>query len=65
LEFFSGGESDKIGEGPGIAKKIAEQGRDWTRKALRKEDMQIYMFRLLLEWGRITHDEREHLGFIM
>ncbi|KAK1238931.1 hypothetical protein MKX08_005992 [Trichoderma sp. CBMAI-0020] len=63
FEFFSGRSDDKDGQGPDMAKKIAEQGRDWTRKALRKEDMQIYMFRLLLEWGRITHDEREHLGF--
>ncbi|KAH6604392.1 glycosyltransferase family 90 [Trichoderma cornu-damae] len=63
VEFFSGGSNDKNGEGPDIAKRIAEQGREMTRKALRKEDMQIYMFRLLLEWGRITHDEREHLGF--
>ncbi|KAF3073258.1 Beta-1,2-xylosyltransferase 1 [Trichoderma lentiforme] len=63
LEFFSGGANDKDGEGPEIAKKIAEQGREWSQKALRKEDMQIYMFRLLLEWGRITHDERERLGF--
>ncbi|PNP47044.1 hypothetical protein THARTR1_10549 [Trichoderma harzianum] len=63
LEFFSGGAIDKDGEGPEMAKKIAEQGREWTQKALRKEDMQVYMFRLLLEWGRITHDERERLGF--
>ncbi|KAH8121916.1 glycosyltransferase family 90 protein [Trichoderma asperelloides] len=63
FEFFSGGPNDKNGQGRDMAKKIAEQGRDWTRKALRKEDMQIYMFRLLLEWGRITHDERENLGF--
>ncbi|PTB62620.1 glycosyltransferase family 90 protein [Trichoderma citrinoviride] len=65
LEFFMrGGADDKDGdEGPAMAKKIAEQGREWAQRALRKEDMQIYMFRLLLEWGRITHDEREHLGF--
>ncbi|UKZ81405.1 hypothetical protein TrVFT333_009177 [Trichoderma virens FT-333] len=63
VEFFSGGTNDKDGEGPGMAKKIAEQGRDWTQKALRKEDMQIYMFRLLLEWGRITDDDRDDLGF--
>ncbi|RFU76576.1 glycosyltransferase family 90 [Trichoderma arundinaceum] len=63
LEFFSGGANDQNGEGPEIGKTIAEQGREWTRTALRKEDMQIYTFRLLLEWGRITHDERENLGF--
>ncbi|KAJ5911850.1 uncharacterized protein N7473_001153 [Penicillium subrubescens] len=42
---------------------IAEQGRKWTEIALRKEDMEIYFFRLLLEWGRITDDQRDVLGF--
>ncbi|KAL7934612.1 glycosyltransferase family 90 protein [Trichoderma chlorosporum] len=65
LEFFSGGANDKGGEGQEMAERIAEQGREWAQRALRKEDMQIYMFRLLLEWGRITHDERDHLGFSM
>lgn len=63
FEFFGGGSNDKNSQGPDMAKKIADQGRDWARKALRKEDLQIYMFRLLLEWGRVTHDKREHLGF--
>jgi hypothetical protein len=43
-------------------KYIAEAGREWANKVLRKEDMEIYMFRLLLEWGRITDDDREELG---
>ncbi|OAT13936.1 capsular associated protein [Blastomyces gilchristii SLH14081] len=42
---------------------IAEEGRKWAEKALRKEDMEIYMFRLLLEWGRLTDDKRDQLGF--
>ncbi|OAX83385.1 hypothetical protein ACJ72_02260 [Emergomyces africanus] len=42
---------------------IAEEGRKWAQKALRKEDMEIYMFRLLLEWGRLTDDRRDELGF--
>ncbi|KAJ5934141.1 hypothetical protein N7466_003688 [Penicillium verhagenii] len=42
---------------------IAEQGRKWSEIALRKEDMEIYFFRLLLEWGRLTDDQREELGF--
>jgi hypothetical protein len=45
------------------AETIAMQGRDWTNKVLRKEDMEIYMFRLLLEWGRLTDDNREELGY--
>jgi hypothetical protein len=42
---------------------IAEKGRDWAQKSLRKEDMEIYFFRLLLEWGRLTDDQRDQLGF--
>jgi Glycosyl transferase family 90 len=44
--------------------RIAEQGRDWAGKVLRKEDMEIYFFRVLLEWGRLTDDNRENLGFL-
>ncbi|KAL2863890.1 putative capsular associated protein [Aspergillus lucknowensis] len=43
--------------------RIAEEGRRWAEKALRKEDMEIYFFRLLLEWGRLTDDRRDSLGF--
>ncbi|PNS20260.1 hypothetical protein CAC42_5710 [Sphaceloma murrayae] len=42
--------------------RIAEEGRRWAGKVLRKEDMEIYMFRLLLEWGRLTDDAREEMG---
>lgn len=42
---------------------IAEQGRKWAEKTLRKEDMEIYFFRLLLEWGRLTDDRRDVLGY--
>jgi hypothetical protein len=42
---------------------IAEEGRKWANQVLRKEDMEIYFFRLLLEWARLTDDNRENLGF--
>ncbi|USP77386.1 glycosyltransferase family 90 protein [Curvularia clavata] len=45
------------------AEKIARDGKVWTEKVLRKEDMEIYMFRLLLEWGRLTDDARTEVGF--
>ncbi|SMR52958.1 unnamed protein product [Zymoseptoria tritici ST99CH_1A5] len=45
------------------AKRIAEQGKEWAEKVMRKEDMEIYLFRLLLEWGRLTDDRRDELGF--
>ena len=43
--------------------KIAVEGREWAEKVLRKEDMEIYMFRLLLEWGRLTDDNRDRIGY--
>lgn len=45
------------------ARWIAEQGRKWADKAIRGEDMAVYMFRLLLEWGRIISEDRDDLGF--
>lgn len=45
------------------AERIALQGRDWVNKVVRKEDMEIYFFRLLLEWGRLVDDNRDELGF--
>ena len=44
---------------------IAREGKAWAGKVLRKEDMEVYFFRLLLEWGRVTDDNRENLGFVM
>lgn len=47
------------------AEAIARDGKVWTEKVLRKEDMEIYMFRLLLEWGRLTDERRKDVGFRM
>jgi Glycosyl transferase family 90 len=46
------------------AQKIANAGRDWAAKVARNVDMEIYVFRLLLEWARVTDDKRHRLGFI-
>jgi hypothetical protein len=45
------------------ARWIASQGKAWAEKALRKEDMEVYLFRLLLEWGRVIDDRRDEIGF--
>jgi hypothetical protein len=47
------------------AEAIARSGKVWTEKVLRKEDMEVYMFRLLLEWGRLTDERRKDVGFRM
>ncbi|RYP61411.1 hypothetical protein DL771_010141 [Monosporascus sp. 5C6A] len=51
------------GQGQADAREMARAGRDWAAAALRKDDMRVYMFRLLLEWGRVVDDNRESLGF--
>ncbi|KAI5864761.1 glycosyltransferase family 90 protein [Durotheca rogersii] len=47
------------------ARWIADQGRKWVDKAIRREDMEVYMFRLLLEWGRVIQEDRDSLGFTL
>ena len=46
-------------EGRLIARKIADQGREWWLRALRNEDMALYMYRLLLEWARLIDPKRD------
>jgi hypothetical protein len=46
-------------------KKIADWGREWAGQTLRNEDAEIYMFRLLLEYGRIMNDQRDKLGYTL
>jgi hypothetical protein len=45
------------------AERIAMDGKAWAERVLRKEDMQIYMLRLLLEYARVMDDDRETMGW--
>jgi hypothetical protein len=45
VRYFAREESGKV-EG----KIIAEESSEWARKVLRKDDMEVWMFRLLLEY---------------
>ncbi|ORY11304.1 hypothetical protein BCR34DRAFT_614650 [Clohesyomyces aquaticus] len=45
------------------AERIARESKVWAEKVLRKEDMEVYFFRLLLEWGRLTDEKRGEVGF--
>ena len=64
IAYFGGTEKGNGGNGhEREGERIAEEGREWAARVLRKEDMEIYMFRLLLEWARIVDDRREELGF--
>jgi hypothetical protein len=45
VQFFRQG-----GPGERDAERLAMQGREWAKKALRLDDMEVYFFRLLLEY---------------
>ncbi|USW47209.1 Putative glycosyl transferase CAP10 domain-containing protein [Septoria linicola] len=50
-------------EGRELATVVAEDGRSWAQKALRNEDFEVWLFRLLLEYGRVVDDNREGIGY--
>jgi hypothetical protein len=52
-----GGEDEAEGE------RIALRSREWAGKVLRNEDLEVWFFRLLLEYGRVIDDNRESIGF--
>ncbi|KAI1008042.1 hypothetical protein K3495_g193 [Podosphaera aphanis] len=45
------------------AEQIALKGKEWAEKVLRNEDLEVWFFRLLLEYGRLVDDNRETIGF--
>ncbi|KAI9929613.1 hypothetical protein MW887_001087 [Aspergillus wentii] len=48
-------------EGLALGKKVAQRSRDWSNQALRKKDMELVFWRILLEYGRILSDDRDEL----
>lgn len=45
-------------DGSKRAKQIADNGREWQSKALRKQDASVFLYRLLLEYARLLDDSR-------
>ncbi|KAI3542531.1 capsular associated protein [Colletotrichum abscissum] len=76
LDFFTDGDDDeprgwgvhkvlgKKSKGDDAARWIAEQGKEWADKVLRREDMRLYVWRLLLEFARVCDDHRDTLGYV-
>jgi hypothetical protein len=62
MEYFLGYKGH--GGHDSVARTIALNGKSWSERVLRKEDMQIYTYRLLLEYARICDDRRETLGYV-
>jgi hypothetical protein len=58
MRFFK---HEKLGDS--LAKRISEESTRWAEKTLRDVDLQIWLFRLLLEYGRVIDDRRAEIGF--
>ncbi|EIN13346.1 hypothetical protein PUNSTDRAFT_59402 [Punctularia strigosozonata HHB-11173 SS5] len=64
MAFFTGlGGDAQVAEKDALAKRIAEHGKEWTRRMWRKEDLTAYLFRLFLEYARLMSVEREKMDF--
>ncbi|KAF3025699.1 hypothetical protein E8E14_014105 [Neopestalotiopsis sp. 37M] len=57
MEYFLDGRDD-------AARRIAEEGKEWADRVLRREDMRLYVWRLLLEYARVVDPKRDRLGFV-
>ncbi|KZL71760.1 capsular associated protein [Colletotrichum incanum] len=76
LDFFTDGDDEpqeswgvhkvlgKKSKGDDAARWIAEQGKEWAEKVLRREDMRLYVWRLLLEFARLCDEHRDTLGYV-
>ncbi|KAH7326296.1 putative endoplasmic reticulum-resident kdel protein [Stachybotrys elegans] len=55
---------DNDGPGDRAAAFMAQQGQEWAERVLRREDMKLYVWRLLLEWARLCDENRDTLGYV-
>jgi hypothetical protein len=62
MDYFLGYEGH--GGNDEMARRIAEEGKEWAELVLRREDMAIYTYRLLLEWARVCDDNRLQMGWV-
>ena len=46
-------------EGRAIGRRVAGEGRDWGRRTLRREDLEVVFVRVLLEYVRVVGVGRE------
>lgn len=63
MEYFLGYDSKRPSH-DAAAEKIATAGKTWAEKVLRREDMQVYTLRLLLEYARVSDERREKMGWV-
>ena len=51
-------------QGDAAARLMASTGKRWSEKVLRREDMLLYVWRLLLEFARVCDENRQRLGYV-
>lgn len=59
MEYFL---NHKDGDADGA--RIAKESSEWAGKTLRRDDMLLYVWRLLLEYARVMDAKRDRLGFV-
>lgn len=51
-------------QGDAAAHMIASAGKLWAEKVLRRDDMLLYVWRLLLEFARVCDENRDNMGYV-
>lgn len=59
LDYFTRDE-----KGDAAARMLAETGQNWSKMVLRREDMLLYVWRVLLEFARVCDENRDRLGWV-
>ena len=63
MEYFLGNDEAELEGHDDVAEAIAMDGKAWAERVLRREDMMVYVLRLLLEYARLCDDDRERMGW--
>lgn len=63
MDYFLGNSQAGIAGHDAIARGIALSGREWAQRVLRKDDMLVYVYRVILEFARLCHDSRYKMGW--
>ncbi|CAK7266338.1 hypothetical protein SEPCBS57363_002044 [Sporothrix epigloea] len=64
LDYFLKDEKDWWVDHDEAARIIAQTGAEWSGRVLRDDDMQLYTWRLLLEYARVSDPLRRKLGYV-
>ncbi|WWD15888.1 hypothetical protein CI109_100312 [Kwoniella shandongensis] len=64
MAFFNGSPDGQIPGRDDLAKEIAQHGKEFVDERWRLEDMQSYMFLLILEYWRLWSDNRHAASYV-